>query len=394
MHKPPYPLLPHQIEGRDMILSERKSYIADDMGLGKTATVIEAVIDRGLYPILVVCPASLKWNWAKEFETWKGIKVVPEDFNSDIVIINYENLKKYGSEITNKQFVQVVFDECHVLKNSQSGRGRFCKNIAKDIPYRVMLSGSPVLNRPEELVHQFDILGVINWFGGKKKFLDKYCDPQETRYGKQYQGFAYLHDLKKVLGNALIRRVKAELENQLPTKTVTAVPLLELPQEKPCSLEQIEKQERAVLSRKVPLSLAFIQEQINKHGKVVVFVHHQSVGTELLKQYPNACVIKGSQSAKARQAQVDKFQNTDCPIIICSLVAAAVGITLTAAHVAIFLEFPWSPTLLRQAQDRVHRIGQTKPVDIYYLYAKGSIDQYRLRTIATKEVVIDYIIKK
>ena len=91
---------------------------------------------------------------------------------------------------------------------------------------------------------------------------------------------------------------------------------------------------------------------------------------------------------------MDTFQNTDCPIIICSLVAAAVGITLTASHVAIFLEFPWSPTLLRQAQDRVHRIGQTKPVDIYYLYAKGSIDQYRLRTISTKEVVINYIIKK
>ena len=394
MFKPPFPLLPHQIQGRDMILSQRKTYMADDMGLGKTRTVLEAVIDRGLYPILVVCPASLKWNWAKEFKTWKNIEVVPEDFTADIVIVNYESLRKYALEIAHKDFVQVIFDECHVLKNSQSGRGLLCKDIANNIPYRVMISGSPVLNRPEELVHQFDILGIINWFGGKKKFLDKYCDPQETRYGKQYQGFSYLHDLKKVLKNALIRRVKEDLESQLPAKTITAVPIMELPQEKPCSLEQIERQERAVLSRKLPLSLTSIQDQINKHGKVVVFVHHHSVGAALLKEYPNACVIKGSQSAKARQAQVDRFQNTDCPIIICSLVAAAVGITLTAAHVAIFLEFPWSPTLLRQAQDRVHRIGQTKPVDIYYLYAKGSIDQYRLHTILTKEVVINYIIKK
>jgi similar to DNA helicase len=81
-------------------------------------------------------------------------------------------------------------------------------------------------------------------------------------------------------------------------------------------------------------------------------------------------------------------------LIVCSLQASAVGITLTKAHTAIFIEYPWSPSLMGQAEDRIHRIGQTQPCDIVYLYAKDSIDEYRLRTQNIKKTIINHAMKE
>ena len=124
----------------------------------------------------------------------------------------------------------------------------------------------------------------------------------------------------------------------------------------------------------------------------MVFVHHKRVVEAIQKKFPTASVIVGGQSAKARQKNVYSFQHGDTPLIICSLQAGAVGLTLTASRCAVFVEYPWSPSLLNQTQDRIHRLSQTKDCFIYYLYAKNSIDEYRLNTNRYKEIIINHVV--
>ena len=117
------------------------------------------------------------------------------------------------------------------------------------------------------------------------------------------------------------------------------------------------------------------------------------------KEFPNAKVIIGGQSKTNRQQNIDNFQshsnsNANYNLILCSLQASAVGITLTNAYKAIFIEYPWSPSLMAQAEDRIHRIGQTQPCKIIYLYAKDSIDEYRLRTQKIKQTIISNTMKE
>lgn len=189
-----------------------------------------------------------------------------------------------------------------------------------------------------------------------------------------------------------LRRTKDDLENKLPTKTIVPIPIIELNQPAPRSFHDIERYDRAVLQKKLNASVDFIEQLLERDEKVVVFVHHKDIGKALHMKFPGASVIVGGQSPTHRQINIDNFQLHDTQIIICSLQASAVGLTLTASRCAVFIEYPWSPALLAQAQDRVHRLGQDKDVFIFYLYGQGSIDEYRLNTNSFKKAVIDYIV--
>lgn len=386
-------LKPHQVSGVNMILNQSSTMICDDMGLGKTATVITAVLKRNIFPILVVCPASLKLNWQREFKLWGNVDVCVDSLEGDICITNYERIQKLRWDIIPKNFKQLVFDECHVLKNDKSIRSRVALELSKAIPYKVLMTGTPMLNRPKELWSQIEILGWQSRFGGVKKFHESYCGGRMTDWGMNWDGFSNLNELREKFIPMIIRRTKDDLEDKLPKKNIIELPLVSCPQASPTSLQEIERYDQIALKAKIELSIDFIKTQLESGEQVVVFVHHREIGKKLNLAFPNASVVVGGQAPSIREQNVRRFQEGETNVIICSLQASAVGITLTAARVAVFIEYPWSPTLLAQAQDRIHRLSQTRECFIYYLYATDSIDEYRLNLNKSKETIINYIME-
>lgn len=386
------PLLPHQQEGVEFILNNSSAFVCDDMGMGKTRTVIEAMIQRGQFPILVICPSALKLNWRNEIARWVGIDLEIDNLNQDIIITNYERMNKYKFEIQALPIKQLVLDESHSFKEESSKRTQLALEWSRKIPYKILISGTPMLNRPRELITQMEILNNIHKVGGREKFLEKYCNPRHSQYGIDYSGCSDLQELHQTMNGIWLRRTKDDLENKLPTKTIVPIPIIELNQPAPRSFHDIERYDRAVLYKKLDASVDFIEQLLERDEKVVVFVHHKDIGKALNMKFPDASVIVGGQSPVHRQINIDNFQLHDTQIIICSLQASAVGLTLTASRCAVFIEYPWSPALLAQAQDRVHRLGQDKDVFIFYLYGQGSIDEYRLNTNSFKKAVIDYIV--
>lgn len=386
------PLLPHQQEGVEFILNNSSAFVCDDMGMGKTRTVIEAVIQRSQFPILVICPSALKLNWRNEIARWVGIDLEIDNLNQDIIITNYERMNKYKFEIQALPIKQLVLDESHSFKEESSKRTQLALAWSRKIPYKILISGTPMLNRPRELITQMEILNNIHKVGGREKFLEKYCNPRHSQYGIDYSGCSDLQELHQTMNGIWLRRTKDDLENKLPSKTIVPIPIIELNQPAPTSFRDIERYDRAVLYKKLDASVDFIEQLLGRDEKVVVFVHHKDIGKALNMKFPDASVIVGGQSPIQRQLNIDNFQLHDTQIIICSLQASAVGLTLTASRCAVFIEYPWSPALLAQAQDRVHRLGQDKDVFIFYLYGQGSIDEYRLNTNSFKKAVIDYIV--
>ena len=386
------PLLPHQQEGVEFILNNSSAFVCDDMGMGKTRTVIEAMIQRSQFPILVICPSALKLNWRNEIARWVGIDLEIDNLNQDIIITNYERMNKYKFEIQALPIKQLVLDESHSFKEESSKRTQLALAWSRKIPYKILISGTPMLNRPRELITQMEILNNIHKVGGREKFLEKYCNPRHSQYGIDYSGCSDLQELHQTMNGIWLRRTKDDLENKLPTKTIVPIPIIELKQPAPTSFRDIERYDRAVLHKKLDASVDFIEQLLERDEKVVVFVHHKDIGKALNMKFPDASVIVGGQSPVHRQINIDNFQLHDTQIIICSLQASAVGLTLTASRCAVFIEYPWSPALLAQAQDRVHRLGQDKDVFIFYLYGQGSIDEYRLNTNSFKKAVIDYIV--
>lgn len=386
------PLLPHQKEGVEFILNNSSAFVCDDMGMGKTRTVIEAMIQRSQFPILVICPSALKLNWRNEIARWAGIDLEIDNLEQDIIITNYERMNKYKFEIQALPIKQLVLDESHSFKEESSKRTQLALAWSRKIPYKILISGTPMLNRPRELITQMEILNNIHKVGGREKFLEKYCNPRHSQYGIDYSGCSDLQELHQTMNGIWLRRTKDDLENKLPTKTIVPIPIIELNQPAPRSFHDIERYDRAVLYKKLDASVDFIEQLLERDEKVVVFVHHKDIGKALNMKFPDASVIVGGQSPVHRQLNIDNFQLYDTQIIICSLQASAVGLTLTASRCAVFIEYPWSPALLAQAQDRVHRLGQDKDVFIFYLYGQGSIDEYRLNTNSFKKAVIDYIV--
>ena len=392
-------LYPYQRQGVNKMLSQSSIFLCDDMGLGKTAQVCTVIKERNKFPTVVVCPAPLKENWKRELKTWADISVNTDDLSSKVIIINYEMLNHHLSKLKQLNIQQVIFDECHVLKTPTSQRTQAALKLVEGVRYRIMITGTPVLNRPKELLCQLEIAGLTYKLGGKQKFLQEYCGNYASPWGSSYDGHSNLSKLNEAMKKIWIRRIKKEVQKQLPPKTVHMVPCCTISQPEPTSFEEIEKYDREVLKQKLPYCIEYIRKVLERGESLVVFAHHRNIIDKLKKEFPDAKIIIGGQTKTERQKNIDNFQshsnsNANYNLILCSLQASAVGITLTNAHKAIFIEYPWSPSLMAQAEDRIHRIGQTQPCEIIYLYAKDSIDEYRLRTQKIKQTIITHTMKE
>ena len=416
--------LNYQKAGIEYAATRKFTLLADQPGCGKTVQALGLVNLKGYKNVLIVCPASLKGNWHREASKWliggQAIQVLDSksDFPSNgVVIVNYDILKKFNKEIRQKEWDLLVCDESHYLKNSKALRTAEVVGNKTITPIKakqtMFLTGTPILNRPEELWTTVKYAGLFtNWFD----FVTRYCNGVQTGWGWDTSGASNLDELNtKLRTNIMVRRCKSDVLKELPAKTRRTITISATGKIKKVLNEATEKAEsmgfnmagefdvtnaevifeslaraRVELGiHKAEFAAEYIQELLNGGvSKLVVFAHHRIVLDKIQEslQVPTAR-IDGTVAPALRQAEVDKFQSGGAQVFLGTLGAAGVGITLTAASHMVIVEPSWNPALLCQGEDRLHRIGQANAVQIDYLVYKDSIDEYMLNMVLEKGMI-------
>lgn len=428
----------YQREGILFGLERHRLLIGDEPGLGKTLQSIGIVDTASAYPCLVICPSSLKINWQREFEKFTDKKALVLDNATrtswpyllgmgmfHVAIVNYESLKKFfvwdikgGKTFTLKDvvfnrdiniFKSVIMDESHRLKDSTAQQTMFTRGIVEGKEWRILLSGTPVVNHAQDLVAQLAIMGrLLSDFGGRGKFL--------ADYGEN-ENLSELSD--KLYDTCMIRREKAKVLTQLPDKTRTdlyveisnrdeydlaAADLAAYLREyTKCTDRDIRRKMRmealvkfmtlrSLASKgKVKQATDFIRNFLANGKPLIVFCSLKEIVKALQKQFPDAVRVTGDDSLAEKQAAVDAFQNGEAQLIICSIKAAGVGLTLTASSNVAFVEFPWTYADCCQCEDRAHRIGQKNNVTCYYLIGRSTIDPVLYNIIHKKRSIANQI---
>lgn len=440
-------LRPFQKAGVAYASRVQRTFIADEMGLGKTIETLATIQKTNAYPALIVCPASLKPNWKREAEKWLPGKLVSVisgtkgAIGADVVIINYDVLGRNKERLMGVGFKAIALDESHYIKNGKAGRSKHAKEIGSQVDIRLCLTGTPVVNRPNEMISQLEFLGRLDDMGGFWNFVNRYCNAHRGQFGWDFSGSSNLDELnEKLRQTCYIRRNKADVLPELPEKTISVVPLqidnrkeykavykeiedwikeraeqdrefersiADLnPDEKTQAVKDrgISAEERARTAEKLVLigklkqtaargKLSAIKEWVTNFletgEKLVLFAHHTAIIDVLADEF-EALTITGQTPIAKRQAAVDAFQNdSDTQLIILNIKAGGVGLTLTASSNVAFAELDWTPAAHDQASDRCHRIGQKNAVNVWYFLGEDTIDQDIYVLIEEKRKVVD-----
>lgn len=428
----------YQKDGIRFGLDRKRLLIGDEPGLGKTLQSIGIVDTASAYPCLVICPSSLKINWQREFEKFTNKKALVLDNATrtswpyllgmgmfSVAIVNYESLKKFfvwdikgGKTFSLKDvvfnrdiniFKSVIMDESHRLKDPTAQQTMFTRGIVEGKEWRILLSGTPVVNHAQDLVSQLAIMGrLLSDFGGRGKFL--------AQYGEN-ENLSELSD--KLYNTCMIRREKAKVLTELPDKQRTdlyvdisnrdeynlaaadlAAYLREYTE---CTDREIRRKMRmealvkfmtlrSLASKgKVKQATDFIKNFLANGKPLIVFCSLKEIVKDLQKQFPDAVRVTGDDNTAEKQAAVDAFQSGEAQLIICSIKAAGVGLTLTASSNVAFVEFPWTYADCCQCEDRAHRIGQKNNVNCYYLIGRSTIDPVLYNIIHKKRSIANQI---
>ena len=419
-------LMPYQKAGVAYAGSVGRCLIADQMGLGKTVEAIASLEYRDAFPAIIVCPASLKENWKREINKWlphRSVNILSGKgniANVDVNIVNYDIIGRFVEPIMHLKPMGLVLDESHYVKTSKTKRTEAVRDIAKKVPQSgtvLLLSGTPVTNRPEELVSQLEILGMLSRFGGKWAFLKRYTNAYHNGFGWDTKGASNLNELNmKLRQNCYIRRTKDEVLKELPAKTRNVVHvepsgkgyaeyrkaegdllafLAENGYRASDTAEHLRRTtvlKRLAADAKMESVIEWIDSFLEScDRKLVVFAHNVAIVDYLSGKYGNLRV-SGQDSMEDRQHAVDSFQkDPKARVIVLNLQAGGVGLTLTAGSDVCFVQQGWTPGEHDQAEDRCHRIGQQNSVQAWYLIGVNTIDEDIYDLIDAKRAVVDAV---
>ncbi|RRV04576.1 DEAD/DEAH box helicase [Pseudomonas sp. v388] len=374
-----YSLYDHQHAGVRHLLLRNSALLADDMGLGKSRqAVVAAEIQSAGRPVLIVCLLSLIINWEREIRAVNpDARIARQRFDNDAqwVLVNYERLGDYLQ--TAKHFAVLVIDEAHRLKEPTALWTRHAFDIAAQIPYRYLLTGTPVLNRELELHTLLRLSGHSIGLMPLKEFCRDFTGSTEFRQA-----------LRAQLSDWMLRRRKDVL-TQLKGKQRQLLSLSMTSEQREqydavfhgseSALARIGRL-RILLERiKLPSVLELVQE-LDVEDKVIVFCEFKESVFALTEEFERlgiqAVTLIGSHSFTKRQKAIDRFQtDPDTRVFIGTTSAAGTGNNLTAANYVIFASLPWTPALQDQAEDRAYRNGQLRLVVVKIPMVEGSIDQ-------------------
>ncbi len=343
-----------------------------------------------------------------------GANLVKPIDPADITVVNYDILAARGPALAALKPKALVLDESHYCKNAAAKRTQAVARLAATVPNEglvLALTGTPVMNRPPELIAQLRIIGRLADFGSGAQF------------GRRFKGAdAHVRLHWHLRSRCFVRRLKADVLPQLPAKTRTVVPV-ELDNEaeyrlaetdviawlrsRPLDLGELDAKIAAALRAerlvrlnalkmlaargKLHAALAWIHDFCTSGERLVVFARHREVQRAVIERFPHALHILGEDSHAARDASLSAFQaanSSENQLIVCSIEVAGQGLTLTQASNVAFLELDWTPAKHDQAEDRCHRIGQQDAVNAWYLLAAGTIDETMATLLERKRAII------
>lgn len=394
--------------------------LADDMGLGKTIQAIAFILSKAAEgPALVIAPTSVCANWQAEFAKFApDLQVVTLGSTErretlagmgphSVLVTSYGLLQSENEEFARINWRVAVLDEAQAIKNCHAKRSRAALNINAD--FRLVTTGTPVENNLNELwsVFQFINPGLL---GSRELFQQRFAIPIEREENREAS-----QRLSKLIKPFLLRRRKDQVLLELPPKT-DINHIVELSPEERQFYDTLRREILAELeghrdgegqmrirvlagitklrlatchprlagagpevpAAKLETFLELLEELLDGGHKTLVFsqfVKFLGIIREALdeRQIPYL-YLDGSLSAKERSAGVRAFQNGSCPVFLISLKAGGVGLNLTKADYVIHLDSWWNPAVENQASDRAHRIGQNKPVTIYHLLTRNTIE--------------------
>jgi SWI/SNF-related matrix-associated actin-dependent regulator 1 of chromatin subfamily A len=439
------PLYPYQAEGAGWLASrlakgQTGGILADDPGCGKTAQVLAALAVTGRFPAIIVCPPSLKLNWEREVQFLKPkLRVAILDGtkgpipSAHVIILNYAIMKSREKQLGMLRARCIVFDEAHQLKEPQpvrTHRAAVATRIAHRIGCCVLMTGTPLLNRSQELWRLLHMVDRKNW-PSFADFRKQFCAPKDdskmTKITTKHGRVTRIEELRALSAPVMLRRLKIDILTGLPPKQCQQV-LISLD---PFDMKNYKAAEKDVVAwlRSVStnaraqsaargqavVKLTMLRRIAavgklrhalrgyltawfaNQKRPLIVFGFHKQVlfGAERICQQLGLSVakIQGKDTGAQRQAAVDRFTAGNVDVFLAPIRSAGVGLNLQTASDVLFLERVWTPALLTQAEDRVYRLGQTRPVTITYLDAVGTVDEYLGQVLSEKQRLIDHVIE-
>jgi SNF2 family DNA or RNA helicase len=429
------PLYDFQKIGVSFLSGMGSALLADVPGLGKTIQTIGALEACG--QILILCPASLKYGWKKEIKKWTGdsVEVINGERNDRIAqwkapakwkIVNYELLLRDLEEMQLVQWDAIVCDEATRISNAYAKTVKRLKSLRAK--RRIALTGTPISNSPK------DIYSIIDWIlpgylGSFYQFTQNYC-VMNPRYPAQILGYKNIKHLSNKIDHLILRRTKEEVLKDFPPKTITNIEFDLSLEEKQFyagvksliiqELDRLQDIDKSTLAM-APVKLLRLKQAVDHPAlisnltkstklemlkellepimasgeKVLIFTQFAEMAkilySELAIYQPK--LIYGDIKSEDRARAVDEFTNEPANRVMIMTEAGAYGLNLQAASYVVHYDFPWSVAKLMQREDRAHRIGQTKPVTVYNLVARDTVDEYVAKVLYKKQKVSVEILK-
>ena len=443
------PMYPYQVQGLLHLAFNRRALLADDMGLGKTVQALAASVllkeIKGIERALVVCPASLKHQWAREIERFSSLSVTvvqgPKekrrllyDDPSFFTVINYELTLHDRPVLERLRPDLVILDEAQRIRNWKTKTADAVKSIPSK--YAFVLTGTPLENRLDDLYSIFQfidprILGPL-WRFNERYFV------LEPRKGGVYKirGHKNLDELRSRIAPKVLRRTRAEVLSELPDRVdntyfvemtreqtgpyedykAVVAQLAARAEKRPLTPPEEKKLLKALVKMRIlcnALELhdpgigedekektcpkareleSLLQEQVVDAGrKALVFSQWEGmidIAARRLDRMGLGWVkLSGSVPSARRGALLDRFREDDGIRVFLSTDAGSVGLNLQPASLVVNLDIPWNPAVLDQRVGRTHRIGQTETVNVVNLVAQGTIEERVLEVLDTKRNV-------
>jgi SWI/SNF-related matrix-associated actin-dependent regulator 1 of chromatin subfamily A len=411
--------------------------VAWDYGLGKSLLyLMYLVCHPELRPALVVCPAGLKWNWAREAakhcsmrteilegmrpRKWRKLIDVPP-----LTIINYDILAAWLPYLKRLKIQVVAFDEGHAVCHAESKRSKAAKELAEEIDPVMVLSGSPLANRPADLYHPLHIVRP-DMYPNFYPYAMTYCDPKRGRFGQwEFKGATQLPRLHRKLGKeCLLRLREIDVLKDLPPKRRIILPL-EIEDRKQYNYARREflrwlaekysheKARRSARAERVTmisylkqlvseLKLKAVCEWIDDYlqecdEKLIVFGIHRKILEALHEKYHRQSVlVTGAVTGRFRQLSYDKFLTSKkTQLLFGNIKAAGEGWSAMGVPNSATIEFAWVPTAHTQAEGRTRGIGRGKEgmrSKYWYLVGRDTIEVRLVEILQNKQEIIDQVL--
>lgn len=427
-------LYPYQEKGvRWLRHCNGRGLLADEQGVGKTIQVARYVYEDTTGNVLVVCGATIKYNWQSEFHVHVGMRstvlesFTPPPFYPDpsegrVFIINYTILPKWIEWLWGLELEAFVMDECQAIKNAKSKQSRACRAVCRGGPHKVPrvigTSGTPIENRHSEF---FPALNLIrpDKFPSFLSYAMEYCDSVKKPWGWDHRGSRNGEQLHALLTKTcMLRRLQKDVLPELPgfRREVSLVDITDRKQYVKAEkdfinwLEEVGGWERASRAQKVetlvkrgyllrlvaqlklPAVIQWVENFLEEtDGKLILFGIHKALVQPIHAHFAKlSVIIDGSVTARERQNRIDRFNlNPTCRLCVANIVAAGTGWNGTAAHTVAFAELDWVPAKHSQAEKRINRIGQTALARFIYLVARQTVEVAMCDTLQSKQNVLD-----